>query len=285
MRNLPVILALLSITGMVFNHFLLGGEHVLAPVSVSSDSTRLNIENTVSAIFRVRPFDVYKNDDMEETKLAYAQKIAGELFATVEKNKLIIPGKSEAQLNSEITQLAREKFGIEQHWHKKIVRSGINTLSIYNENPPDRALQADDILFLDFGVVVDGWESDFAQTYVLGNDARKIKLKHDVEKAWYETQEWFHKQNKLKASELFEFTRKKAREYGWTSAGEIAGHIVGKFPHEQPADPKSLELDVHPDNDNDMFLTDANGNKRHWILEIHFVDKENNIGGYFEQLL
>jgi hypothetical protein len=32
-------------------------------------------------------------------------------------------------------------------------------------------------------------------------------------------------------------------------------------------------------------LPDANGNRRQWILEIHFVDKKNKIGGYFEQML
>lgn len=128
-------------------------------------------------------------------------------------------------------------------------------------------------------------ESDFARTYVLGNDPRKLKLKNDVEKAWHETREWVRRQNQLKASDLFQYTRQKSSEYGWTSAGEIAGHIVGRFPHEQPADPKSWALDVHPDNPNDIFLPDANGNKRHWILEMHFVDKENKIGGYMEQLL
>jgi len=68
----------------------------------------------------------------------------------------------------------------------------------------------------------------------------------------------------------------KAKEYGYSYGGEIAGHIVGEYPHEQPADPKSFDLDVHPSNHNDMFLRDANGNERHWILEMHFVDKENN---------
>lgn len=29
----------------------------------------------------------------------------------------------------------------------------------------------------------------------------------------------------------------------------------------------------------------AYGNKRHWILELHFVDRANNIGAFFEQLL
>ena len=241
--------------------------------------------NNVYVSFRIREVNSNKQDTMAEKKIAYAQKIASELFQAVEKNNLIVAGKSEEQLSKEVTQMAREKFGIENHWHKKIVRSGINTVSIYTDNPPNQILQQDDILFIDFGVIVDGYESDYARTYVLGNDARKVKLKNDVEKAWYETQAWIHKQTSVKASDLFNFTREKAREYGWTSAGDIAGHIVGKYPHEQPPDPKSFDLDVHPDNHNDIFLRDAQGNKRHWILEIHFVDKENKMGGYFEQLI
>jgi hypothetical protein len=34
-----------------------------------------------------------------------------------------------------------------------------------------------------------------------------------------------------------------------------------------------------------MFGLDKNGKVRNWILEIHFVDKEKKIGGFFEQLL
>jgi len=106
-----------------------------------------------------------------------------------------------------------------------------------------------------------------------------------VEKAWYEIQAWYQKQTSLKASDMFQYVLEKAGEYGWTFTGEIAGHIVGKFPHEQPPDPKSFELDIHPSNHNDVFSLDTNGNKRHWILELQFVDMEKEIGGYFEQLL
>jgi hypothetical protein len=44
-------------------------------------------------------------------------------------------------------------------------------------------------------------------------------------------------------------------------------------------------LDVHPDNHTDIFQLDKYGNKRHWMLELHFVDRKNNIGAFFEQLL
>ena len=218
-------------------------------------------------------------------KLLFAEKNAIQLFEAIEKNNLIVAGKSEQQLNAEVSSLAQQKFGIEKHWHKKIVRTGVNTLAVYNENPPDRILQEDDILFIDYGPVTEGYEADIGRTYVIGSNEKKKKLKSDVERAWYETRDWFQKQTAVRASGLFQYIVDKAKGYGWTFGGEIAGHIVGEFPHEQPLDPKSLELDVHPDNHNNMLLPDAKGNQRHWILEIHFIDRENNIGGYFEQML
>lgn len=228
---------------------------------------------------------LFKQIKMTKTKLLNAETIAIQLFEAVEKNNLIIAGKSEEQLALEVADMALEKFGISNHWHKKIVRTGENTLATYPENPPDKMIQDDDILFIDFGPIVEGYEADLGRTYVMGNDSTKLKLKNDVEKAWHEIQAWYQTKTKLKASALFQYAVEKANDYGWTFAGEIAGHIVGKFPHEQPLDPKSLELDMHPSNDNDMFLLDANGDKRHWILELQFIDKEKKIGGYFEQLL
>jgi Xaa-Pro aminopeptidase len=222
---------------------------------------------------------------MTKEKLLHAQNISIQLFNAIEENNLIVAGKSEEQLNTEVCDLALNKFGIDKHWHKKIVRSGENTLAIYPDNPPNRMISEDDILFVDLGPIVEGYEADIGRTYVLGNDQKKLKLKKDVETAWYEIQAWCRQQTTLKASWLFLFAVEKAKELGWEFGGEIAGHIVGKFPHEQPLDPKSLELDIHPSNDNDIFLADANGNERHWILELQFVDRKNEIGAYFEQLL
>ena len=222
---------------------------------------------------------------MTREKLVNAQNISIQFFKAIEENNLIIAEKSEEQLNSEVCDLALKKFGIEKHWHKKIVRSGKNTLAIYPDNPPNRIIEKDDILFIDMGPIVNGYEADIGRTYVLGNDARKLKLKRDVEVAWYEIKEWVQQHTALKASELFQYVVEKAKEYGWEFGGEIAGHIVGKYPHEQPTDPKSMELDIHPENHNDIFLPEANGDQRHWILELQFVDKKNEIGGYFEQLL
>src|SRR5687768_17662155 len=55
-------------------------------------------------------------------------------------------------------------------------------------NPPNRIIANDDILFIDLGPIVEGYEADIGRTYVLGDDPRKLKLKKDVEEAWYEIQ-------------------------------------------------------------------------------------------------
>lgn len=222
--------------------------------------------------------------DQTKIQLLQAEKIATELFDEIGKRDLISAGKSEDELNEEIYILAKEMFGIEKHWHKRIVRSGENTLFPYKENPPNKLIRVDDILFIDFGPIIENWEADLGRTYVIGHNPKKLKLKNDVETAWHETKSWFDTQIELKASDLFQYTVQKARDYGWEFGGEIAGHLIGEFPHER-LEPGSYQLYVHPDNHNDMFLPDKDGNERNWILEIHFIDRADKIGGFFEQLL
>lgn len=218
-------------------------------------------------------------------KLVLAEQKAKDLFNAVETRGLIIPGKSEKELCEEIIQIAKDDFGIEDHWHKKIVRVSINTLQPFIANPPDVVIQKDDIVFFDFHPVYDGWEADLGRTYVLGNDPRKLKIKSDIEAAWHEANAWYFKQTKLTGAEYFNYVSDLTKRYGYEFGNAIAGHIVGKFPHEQPDDPNDLCLDVHPDNHTDILQLDKFGNKRHWILELHFVDRKNNIGAFFEQLL
>jgi Xaa-Pro dipeptidase len=112
---------------------------------------------------------------MNETRqsLALAEQKAKELFDAVEQRGLIIPGKSEKELCDEIVKIAEEEFGIKDHWHKKIVRAGINTLQPFIADPPDRIIQEDDIVFFDFHPIYEGWEADLGRTYVLGNDPLK----------------------------------------------------------------------------------------------------------------
>lgn len=66
--------------------------------------------------------------------------------------------------------------------------------------------------------------------------------------------------------------------------GPIAGHLIGQFPHERIAGDK-VTVYVHPKTDVPMRSFDEEGLQRHWILEIHFVNKEREIGVFYEELL
>ncbi len=56
--------------------------------------------------------------------------------------------------------LAEIAFGVQTHWRKRIVRSGINTLCIAADDPPVLEIASDDTVFIDLGPVVDEWEAD-----------------------------------------------------------------------------------------------------------------------------
>ncbi len=224
-------------------------------------------------------------DNESKQKLILADKRTRELFKVVEDRGLIVPGKYESELTAEIVKIAKEEFGMSEHWHKKIVRAGVNTLESYSKNPPDRMIQKDDIVFLDFGPNFEGWETDVGRTYVIGNDPAKLKLKKDVEVASNEAKAWYSKQSHLTGEEYWNYLVSLAKRYGYEFGGEIGGHIIGRFPHEQPDIKGDLSLDVHPGNHASILQLDKHGNPRQWVLEIQFVDKAKGIGGFYEQML
>lgn len=226
-------------------------------------------------------------DALEEqrvTDLRTAQNKAERLFREIEKRGLIRSGISESRLNADIYELAKEMYGITTYWHKRIVRAGRNTLAPYDENPPDLTIGEDDILFLDLGPVFEDCEADFGRTFVLGSDPRKLKLREDVGTAFAEGKRYFHQTPGITANQFFAYVVSLAHKFGWEFGGRIAGHLIGQFPHEKIAGDK-VTLYVHPESHLQMQSLNEKGQKRHWILEIHFVDRERQIGGFFEELL
>lgn len=216
--------------------------------------------------------------------LLEAQIKAQRLFAEVEEQNLIRPGRSETEINESIYTLAQRMYGITRYWHKRIVRAGRNTLQPYDENPPDLRVSEDDIVFLDLGPVFEEWEADFGRTYVVGSDTLKLKLCRDIEEAFKSGKKYFQQKPDITASELYRHAQELARQSGWEYGGPIAGHLIGVFPHERIPDDK-ITLYVHPENHNRMKTLDASGQTRHWIFEVHFVDRVREIGGFYEELL
>ncbi len=216
--------------------------------------------------------------------LLRAQNRAASLFSEVVGSDLIQPGKLESELSREIHGLAKERFGVCRHWHKRIVRAGPNTLLTYHDESDDRRILEDDLVYLDFGPVFNAWEADFGRTYVVGVDPIKHRLVADIGTAFQCGKRLFERTPGLTAGELYDFVVDLARRAGWEFGAATAGHLIGHFPHERSPG-NATRFSIRHGNDVSLREPDAQGKARHWILEIHFVDRALRIGGFFEELL
>jgi Metallopeptidase family M24 len=225
-----------------------------------------------------------EDEDVRAARLLDAQAKAAELFAAIEPRAIIAPGVREVEASDAIRDLAAEMFGVDRHWHKRIVRAGPNTLQPYRQNPPDRVLGADDIAFCDFGPVFEHWEADFGRTYVLGQDPVKLRLRDALPVVFDAGRRFFEAHEDISGEQLYAHMVSLAADAGWTFGGSIAGHLVGQFPHEKISGDK-IESYIAPGSDQPMRRRDANGQICHWILEVHLVDTARQIGGFYEELL
>lgn len=217
-------------------------------------------------------------------ELLEAQRKADALFAEVVNSGIIRPGILESELSREIHDLAQRLFNVRRHWHKRVVRAGPNSVLTYHEDPPDRRVADDDTVYLDLGPVFNSWEADYGRTYVVGSDPDKHRLVRDIESAFAAGKAHFEQTPGLTAGGLYDYVAGLATAAGWEFGNDSAGHLIGHFPHEtSPQDAKRLS--IRSGNPLDLREPDKSGARRHWILEIHFVDRRRQFGGFFEQLL
>jgi Xaa-Pro dipeptidase len=222
-------------------------------------------------------------DSVSQSLLA-AQRKAEALFEAVVRAGMICAGRTEAGLSAQIHALADAEFGLRRMWHKRIARSGPNTMLTFYDDPPDRQIGTDDIVYLDFGLVFEEWEADLGRTYVLGSDPHKHRLTEDIAAAFRRGQALYRSTPDLTAGALYDFVTELASSYGWEFGAATAGHLIGRFPHERPPD-NARRFSIRHGNEQLLRARDATGANRHWILEIHFIDRAREIGGFFEQLL
>jgi Xaa-Pro aminopeptidase len=227
--------------------------------------------------------DKTHNEDERRAYLLDAQNKAEEMFEEIGRT-LIRAGVSEKALSDEIHDMGNKRHNTRTHWHKRVVRSGPHTLFPYAENPPDRVIQEDDILFVDLGPVFEAWEADFGRTFVLGEDPHKKRLRDCLEPVWEKVKARFDSEEDMTGEKLYDIACAEAASAGYEFGGQHSGHLIGDFPHERIPNDK-IALYITKGNDQIMRSVDTKGHQRHWILEVHLVDRERQIGGFFEQLL
>jgi Xaa-Pro dipeptidase len=216
--------------------------------------------------------------------LLEAQDKAARLFDSIIAHGLVRPGVLESELSREIHSLARRDFGVRRHWHRRVVRAGPNSVLSYYDEPPDRRIAEDDVVYLDFGPVFNSWEADYGRTYVVGGDPRKHQLVTDITEAFRKGKQLYLDNPDLTAGALYDFVVSLAGPAGWEFGNATAGHLIGHFPHERaPEDPQRFQ--IRHGNATRIRETQASGATRHWIIEIHFVDRARRYGGFCEELL
>jgi Xaa-Pro aminopeptidase len=223
-------------------------------------------------------------EERRVVNLIEAQSKAEKLFDEVGARGVIAAGVTEVEASDAIRDMAAEMFGVSQHWHKRIVRAGPNTLEVFQSDPPDRILEDDDIAFCDFGPVFEAWEADFGRTFVIGDDPHKLRLRDALPVVFAAGRAFFQSEPGITGEQLYAHIRQLAADHNWSFGGQIAGHLVGEFPHEN-IDGEGIKSLIAPGNTTTMRRTDRVGQLCHWILEVHLVDRERQIGGFYEQLL
>jgi Xaa-Pro aminopeptidase len=216
--------------------------------------------------------------------LIAAEQRALALLDAIEAAGLIAPGRSEREVEKDILMLAARDFGVERHWHKRIVRSGLNTLAIAGDNPLVRMIGADDMVFLDLGPVFAEWEADVGRSYAVGDDPAKHALCRELPIQFEAVKRRFEDEPDITGAALYAFACESAAAAGWLFGGEIAGHIVDEFPHARLPGEKRLGH-IRPENPTRLREPDAFGRTRHWILEIHLVAPDRSFGGFYERLM
>lgn len=222
-------------------------------------------------------------EDGRRAALVAAEKRAEKLFDEIEQRGLLRPGRTEREIEQDIYAIALEQFGVEKHWHKRIVRAGVNTLTIAAENPPVRTIAADDIVYVDLGPVFEDWEADLGRTYILGNHPGS-PLVAALPVIFEQVQAHYHATPDITGAELYAYACRAAEDAGWKFGGAIAGHLVSEFAHAHIPGDKDFTR-IQPVNTRRMRDLDELGRERHWILEIHLVQHTNAYGGFYERLL
>ena len=223
-------------------------------------------------------------EDQRRDQLEKAQEPALKLFDAIEREGLVRPGVTERAVEDRIGELAERDFGVEKHWHKRIVRAGANGVTTAGDNPPVRTIEADDIVYVDLGPVFEAWEADIGKSYALGADPQKHKLVADLPRVFAQVQAHYKTNPHITGASLYAFAQEAAAAAGWRFGGQIAGHIVSEFAHALFPGVKAL-FGIVPQNPTPMSDLDGKGRVRHWILEIHLVALDGSFGGFYERLL
>ena len=176
----------------------------------------------------------------------------------------------------DIEALIKRNFlraGIEKSWHPIKVRIDQDTIKNFREKSDD-AIKIKDgsIYFIDIGVVKDGYEGDFGNTFVVGGKSRvKEDLILNCKNVFNRTVQYWRR-NQASGSELYDHASSLCKEYGLELNLEMSGHRIGSYPHGVFYKGSLLE-NTYPISENC------------WVLEIQVICPSMNLGAFYEDII
>jgi len=181
------------------------------------------------------------------------------------------PGMTEGRAHA-LGQDILEAMGMERLWHKNVIRFGQDTLKTFHcDFQPDYVLKADDIFYVDLGVVWDGHEGDAGDTFVVGGDREMQACAQAARTLWQDVAaRW--REDGLSGEALYRYAVERADGMGWILNWDVRGHRVSDFPHA-------------------IYKAGALGNFDRvpktglWILEIQLAHPNRPFGAFYEDLL
>lgn len=206
-----------------------------------------------------------KND--QHSLLSKASKVAEEIVhASIQLVKI---GMKRQDILI-IIQLQMAQRGIRKNWHRPVVRIGPATRLIFDDRDcDDRIVSNGDLVFIDIGIVFQGYEADFCQTFRITEQPYPT-VPHAA-KIWKELHQTWKLNPLITGKELYTRASRLASETYFLDSRE-GGHRIGQFPHSRqgPEFLKDFDQPVAPGE---------------WILEIKLIHQTRDEGIFFEQIL
>jgi Xaa-Pro aminopeptidase len=183
----------------------------------------------------------------------------------------IRPGMNQQQAG-ELAQSTLLQMGMDHLWHPSLVRLGANTLKTFDEaGDPQQVLAENDIFFIDLGVVWDGHEGDFGDSFVVGDDVEMQACADAARSLWQQVSQYWSEQ-RVSGQELYRYAHERAQAAGWRLYAQVSGHRLGDFPHARHHAGSLAQWPTLP----------ASGL---WVLDIQIAHPSRAFGAFYEDLL
>lgn len=169
-------------------------------------------------------------------------KLLSSLFKILEKN--VVEGVTPIELDNIAESFIKEKgvksafkgykvFGLPPYPANLCI--SINEVVVHGI-PNNRVIKSGDIVSIDAGLVVDGYYSDMAKTFIVGDVPEKVKKLVQVTKeSLYLGIEQAIEGNKV--GDISHAVQKHVEANGFSVVKALTGHGVGKYLHEDPQVP------------------------------------------------